>query len=137
MTSSLGTTLHALSRAHRIRLAALLSPHGIHPGQDLLLLAVWAEPGLRQAAIAARLGVEPATVTRMLQRLEKSGLVERRKDPHDGRVSRVHPTQRSRLLEPAVRRAWSQLDETMIGVLGHDAERLQRLAANATQALDT
>ena len=135
MTAPLGAALHALARAHRTRLGALLAPHGLHPGQDLLLLAVWAEPGLRQSALASRLGVEPATITRMVQRLERSGLVERRGDQHDARVSRVHPTPRSRLLEPAVRRAWSQLDELMIAELGEDADMLQALARMASGSL--
>ncbi len=133
--TGVGHALHAAARAHRARLTALLAPHGIHPGQDLLLLAIWAEPGLRQAALATRLGVEPATVTRMAQRLEKSGLIERRADRHDGRVLRVHPTPRSRLIEPAVRRAWDQLDEMMVGALGSDADRLKRLARTAMAAL--
>ncbi len=133
--TSLGQAVHALARAHRSRLTTLLAPHGIHPGQDQLLFAIWVEPGLRQAALAARLGVEPATVTRMLQRLEKSGLIERRADRHDGRVLRVHPTPRSRLIEPAVRRAWDQLDEMMVEALGGDAGRLQRLARAASVAL--
>ena len=98
-------------------------------------MAVWGEPGMRQGMIANRLGVEPATITRMLQRLEKSGLVERRDDPHDARVFRVHPTPRSRLLEPAVRRAWAQLDEQLSTALGHDAERLLQLATRARTAL--
>jgi DNA-binding MarR family transcriptional regulator len=72
----------------------------------------------------------------MVQRLEKAGLIERRSDPHDARVSRVHPTARSRMIEPAVRHAWAQLDEVMIGVLGQNAERLQRLSTIAAAALD-
>ena len=136
MTAPLGAAIHSVARAHRNRLASLLAPHGIHPGQDLLLLVVWSEPGLRQAALASRLGVEAATVTRMVQRMEKAGLIERRDDPHDARVSRVHPTARSRMIEPAVRHAWAQLDEVMIGALGQNAERLQRLATAAAAALD-
>ena len=132
----LGTTLHTLARTHRARLAALLAPHGVHAGQDLLLLAIWSEPGLRQATLAARLGVEPPTVTRMVQRLERSGLIERRKDPHDARVLRVHPTPRSRLLEGTVRRAWSDVDATLVEALGEaEGERLRRLAEAATAAL--
>lgn len=132
----LGTTLHTLARTHRARLAALLAPHGVHAGQDLLLLAVWSEPGLRQAALAARLGVEPPTVTRMVQRLERSGLIERRRDPHDARVLCVHPTPRSRLLESTVRRAWSDVDARLVAALGDvDGERLRRLAELATRAL--
>jgi DNA-binding MarR family transcriptional regulator len=128
--------LHALARAHRARLGALLAPHGLHAGQDLLLLAVWDAPGLRQAALAEQLGVEPPTVTRMVQRLERGGMIERRVDPHDGRVVLVYPTPRSRLLESTVRRAWTSLDELVIGALGDtDAARLQRLAAAAILAL--
>jgi DNA-binding MarR family transcriptional regulator len=132
----LGTTLHTFARTHRARLAALLAPHGVHAGQDLLLLTVWNEPGLRQAALAARLGVEPPTVTRMVQRLERSGLIERRRDPHDARVLCVHPTPRSRLLESTVRRAWNDVDARLVAALGEDdGERLRRLIEVATRAL--
>ncbi|MEP6591382.1 MAG: MarR family transcriptional regulator [Gemmatimonadota bacterium] len=132
----LGATLQALARSHRARLAALLAPHGVHPGQDLLLLAIWDEPGMRQTTLATRLVVEPPTVTRMVQRLERSGLVERRRDPHDARVLRIHPTPRSRLLEGAVRRAWHDIDDRLIDAMGRDdAERLRRLADSANQLL--
>ncbi|MES2124706.1 MAG: MarR family transcriptional regulator [Gemmatimonadota bacterium] len=135
-STALGLTLQALARSHRAQLAALLAPHGIHAGQDLLLLAVWDEPGLRQSALAARLAVEPPTVTRMVQRLERSGLIERRRDPHDARVWRIHPTPRSRLLEGAVRRAWQEIDARLIAEMGEaDAERLRRLAQQANQLL--
>lgn len=135
-TSALGLSLQALARSHRARLAQLLAPHGVHAGQDLLLLAIWDEPGLRQSALAARLAVEPPTVTRMVQRLERSGLIERRRDPHDARVLRIHPTPRSRLLEGAVRRAWQETDARLISGMGDaDAERLQRLAQLANQLL--
>ncbi len=133
---TLGPTLHTLARAQRARLSALLAPHGLHPGQDLLLLAIWESPGLRQAALAEQLGVEPPTVSRMLQRLERGGMIERRADPHDGRVILVYPTPRSRLLEGTVRRVWTSLDEQLIDALGDaDATRLQRLARAAAAAL--
>jgi MarR family transcriptional regulator, organic hydroperoxide resistance regulator len=133
---TLGPTLHALARAHRARLSALLTPHGLHAGQDLLLLAIWESPGMRQAALAGRLGVEPPTVTRMLQRLERGGMIERRADPHDGRVVLVFPTPRSRMLEGTVRRAWASLDERLIDALGDtDAVKLQKLARAAAIVL--
>jgi len=135
MTTRLGVSIQALARAHRSRLAALLSAHGIHPGQDQLLMAVWTEPGLRQAVLAARLSIEAATVTRMVQRLEKSGLIERRSDRHDARAMCVHPTARSRLLETAVRRAWDQLDDAMQTALGSESDRLQQLLSDASAAL--
>ncbi len=134
---SLGATLHALARVHRARLGALLAPHGLHPGQDLLLLAVWDVPGMRQSALADQLDVEPPTITRMVQRLERGGMVERRPDPVDARAHLVFPTARSRLLESMVRRAWTSLDEMLIDQMGSgDALRLQKLAAAAMRILD-
>lgn len=133
---TLGSRLHALARAHRSRLAALLAPHGLHVGQDSLLLAAWDSPGLSQSALARKLGIEPPTVTRMLQRLERGGMIERRPDPHDARSMLVHPTSRSRLLEGTVRRAWDEVDELLEAALGApDVVRLQRLAATAAAAL--
>ena len=133
---SLAETVLAFSRALRARHGALLAQHGLHPGQDVLLLAVWESPGLRQAELAERLAVEPPTVTRMVRRLERSGLIERRPDPDDGRVVRIHPTARSRMLEMLVRRSWSELDDELVAALGSsDAERLRRLAAEAALAL--
>jgi DNA-binding MarR family transcriptional regulator len=42
--------------------------------------------------LAAAEQVRPATMTRMVQGLEVDGLVRRESDPHDGRVTRLHPT---------------------------------------------
>lgn len=130
MTNSIGTTLQALARAHRARMAQLLAPHGLHAGQDALLMVVWDQPGLRQATLADKLGVERPTVTRMVQRLERAGMIERQADPHDARSMRVLPSARSRLLEPTVRRLWSVLETDMINVIGAaEADRLQRSMA--------
>ena len=128
--------LQACHRAHRARLTALLAPHGLHPGQDTLLALVWAEPGLRQAKLADRLGVEPPTVSRMIARLERGGLIERRRDPHDARLWRIHPTPRSRLLEATVRRSWGELEEAIAVALGPvGTQQLARLLAEASGAL--
>lgn len=120
----------AFARQLRARHAALLAPHGLHPGQDALLMELWREPGLRQADLAARLGVEAPTVTRMVQRLERGGLVDRRPDADDARAMRIHPTPRARLLEAVIRRVWVELDAMLVAAVGRlEAERLGRLAA--------
>jgi DNA-binding MarR family transcriptional regulator len=138
MAPTLTATLHALARAHRQRTADLLAPHGLHAGQDLLLIAVWDAPGLRLSALARQLDVEPPTVTRMVQRLERGGMLERRPDRHDGRAACVFPTARSRLLESTVRRVWTTLEMELTAALGPaDAERLQRLLSVAVAATST
>jgi DNA-binding MarR family transcriptional regulator len=125
-------------RAHRTRLATLLAPHGLHAGQEALLLVVWAQPGLRQAALAERLSVEPPTVSRMLERLERAGLVQRKRDANDGRLWRIHPTPRSRLLEASVRRGTEELDQLVRAALGESgSDQLRRLLLAATEALSS
>lgn len=133
---TLAETVLAFARALRARQGELLAEHGLHPGQDALLLLLWDSPGLRQAELARRLAVEPPTVTRMVRRLERSGLIERRRDPDDARSVRVHPTARSRMLEMMVRRSHAELDATLLAGLGReDAEQLRRLAVEAARYL--
>ena len=134
-TLTAATGMLAFARAVRHRHAAALADLGLHPGQDLLLAELWRHPGSRIGALAERLGVEPPTVTRMVARLERGGLVERRADPDDGRALLVHPTQRSRLLEAGVRRAWTALEEAVAeAVPPAEAERfVGQLAAVAAR----
>ena len=66
--------------------------------------------------LAARLHVQPATITKMIQRMEKAGFVERRSDPEDQRVSRVYLTDVGRSIRNEVKRVWRMLeDETLVG----------------------
>lgn len=58
---------------------------------EFAALAILARmPGLTQRELAERLDVEPITVARLLDRLAARGLVERRPDPRDRRVWRLH-----------------------------------------------
>ncbi|MEO8479456.1 MAG: MarR family transcriptional regulator [Gemmatimonadota bacterium] len=135
-THRLTAALVSLGRTVRARQGELLQPHGLHPGQDALLLEVWREPGLNQSSLAHRLGIESPTVTRMVARLERVGLLERRRDPDDARCMRIHPTPRSRLLEAAVKRVWEELGEDLArGIGADDAAELTSLAERAGLAV--
>ncbi len=48
------------------------------------------QPGLSQNELAALVEVEPITVARLIDRLQARGFVERRADPSDRRVWRLH-----------------------------------------------
>ena len=64
--------------------------HGLTRAQWVILARVEVAPGLSQRELAAILEVEPITVGRLVDRLEERGLVERRPDPLDRRVWRLH-----------------------------------------------
>lgn len=107
---SVGFALAQLCKAHRYAVDMALREHQLRAGQEMLLLQLWASDGIPQAQLAEALRVEPPTVTKMLQRMEGEGLVERSPDPEDARISRVFLTARARALEPMVCAAWAQVE---------------------------
>jgi MarR family transcriptional regulator, organic hydroperoxide resistance regulator len=81
--------------------------------------------------------VEPPTVTRMLRRLEKCGLVERRQDPRDARSLRIYLTEEGRSLEEAVARCWEKVEEkTFAGMSVGERRTFQRLLTKVRANLD-
>ncbi len=65
---------------------------GMTRAQWLILFRLRSRPGLTQRELAVLLEVEPISVGRLVDRLAARGLVERRADPADRRVWRLHLT---------------------------------------------
>ena len=63
---------------------------GMSRAQWVILMRLDRQPGLSQKELAEMLEVEPITVARLADRLEARGLLERRADPNDRRVWRLH-----------------------------------------------
>lgn len=125
---TVGFALAKTCKGHRANVGGLLAEVGLHVGQDMVLIELWQDDGLRGGALAWRLGVEPPTVTKMLRRLEGSGLVERRPDPADARSFRVYLTEKGRDLEEPVARLWERAqDRTLAGLDAEERETLRRL----------
>lgn len=82
-------------------------------------------PGCNQAQLAERLEVQPITLTRLLDKLEKSGWVQRRADAKDRRVRRLFLTKK---VQPIIKRMVS-LGEGLI------EEMLQDIALPARKSL--
>lgn len=74
--------------------------HGLTLGEYDVMLRLARVPGyaLRMSDLADRVMLSPSGLTRLVDRLEKRGLVERRPDPDDGRVAlaRLTPDGRRR-----------------------------------------
>lgn len=73
-----------------------LSSIGVHPGQLPMIRLLGNHEGLSQKEIAKYLKTKPPTVTVSLRRMESVGLIERRPDAKDGRVSRIYLSVRGR-----------------------------------------
>ena len=109
---------------------------GLRVGQDMLLSRLWREDGLTQSELVERLGVEPATVSKVLSRMEGTGLVARRRDPRDARSSRVHLTERGRSLREPAYGVWEEAEERMLeGFSPEERALLRRLLARVRENL--
>jgi MarR family transcriptional regulator for hemolysin len=64
--------------------------HSMTRAQWIILSRLDRQPGMSQNEMAAICEVEPITVARLVDRLEARGLVERRADPSDRRIKRLH-----------------------------------------------
>lgn len=111
----LDSLLAQVCRLHHARAYTLLEALGLYHGQPPMLRALWEQEGLTHGALAARLHVQPATITKMVKRMEKAGFVERRPDPLDQRVSRVYLTDAGRAVQTEVKQVWRTLEEETFG----------------------
>jgi DNA-binding MarR family transcriptional regulator len=98
---------------HR-RMHQLLDALGLYKGQPSMLRALWAEDGMTHSELAEQLDRCPATISKMVQRMEKAGFVERRSDPSDERLSRVYLTPAGRDIKAAVEEVWGAFEEQVV-----------------------
>ncbi|ADL08410.1 MarR family winged helix-turn-helix transcriptional regulator [Thermosediminibacter oceani] len=94
--NSLYSLFLKVSRLHYLMTRELLEKINIYPGQPPLLLILYKHGGQSQRELAERLKVKPATITVMLNRIEKAGLIVRKQDDNDQRISRVYITEKGR-----------------------------------------
>lgn len=87
-----GFLLHDVARYFRYRFDERARGLGVTRPQWRALLTLARLDGPSQSELAEELEVERITLCRMVDRLAESGLVERRADPNDRRVWRLHLT---------------------------------------------
>jgi MarR family transcriptional regulator for hemolysin len=72
------------------------SQFGVTRAQWAVLVRLDRFEGLKQSELAEMLDLQPITLTRLLDRLCDSGLIERRSDPNDRRAKRLFLTAAAR-----------------------------------------
>jgi len=82
----------------------------VRPSYGSVLLPLYEEDGLRMGELARRARLSKQTMTDMIRRLERDGLVERRPDPSDARASLIFSTPSSRRFKPVAAATLRDLD---------------------------
>jgi len=103
-----------------------LAPHGVTPVQYALLKVLWERDDQSGVEIGGRLQLDSATITGVLDRLERAGFVARRADPRDRRVNRIVLTAQGRAAQAGLDREMAALNAAWFGRLSTgDADRLR------------
>src|SRR3982751_6099000 len=131
----IGETAHALRRAFDRRAVGL----GVTRAQWKVLFKLTRTPELRQIELADMLEIEPITLTRIIDRLEEAGLVERARDPADRRAWRLHVTAKAQplieklhlLADEMIADAFSGIDPSDIAIARAVLERVRENASKA------
>src|SRR5260221_3653807 len=115
-------------KMHRKLAETGLNDFGLHVGQELILLWLDEQDGMTQSELADVLRIEAATVTKVLHRMEAAGLIDRRQDSSDARVSRVYLKPKSRQLIEPLRGLWAEVEQkTIKGLSEPEVMLLRRL----------
>jgi MarR family transcriptional regulator, organic hydroperoxide resistance regulator len=106
---------------------------GLTYPQYLVLSVLWEGDDQTITGIAARLDLEPSTITPLVKRLEQAGHVTRQRNPADERQVRVLLTDQGR----ALRAETKALSDAMYGKAGMTAEDLADLNERIKALRDT
>ncbi len=128
LDSDMVSLLGQVCRLEHARSHELLEELGLYRGQHRILRALWKQDGLTQTELSKHSHVRPATMSTTIQRMEAAGLVERRHDAEDQRVSCVYLTEKGRALQEDVEQVWNRIEEeTFVDFTPEERMLLRRL----------
>jgi DNA-binding MarR family transcriptional regulator len=120
-----------LSKAYQRSWAILreeIETYDLTPPQFALLAFLWQQDGQTQVELSEKGQIDRTTVGGLIDRLQKTGLVERRPHPRDRRAHMIHLTERGRELEtPLCACAGRSLEKFTTGLSTQEVNELRRM----------
>ncbi|MBN8961433.1 MAG: MarR family transcriptional regulator [Rhizobiales bacterium] len=134
--------LFEVQRLLRLYADKQASQYGLTRTQWAVLAKVNRTEGLKQAEIAEMLEIQPITLTRLIDKLCSSGLLERRSDATDRRINRLYLTKAARPLMAKLAALRSEVVATACTGFSHTevhrlVEQLETIKDNVRDALQT
>ena len=103
------------------------------PSYAFLLMIINDKPSIQPKEISTKMMLSPSTVTRLIEKMETRGFVERKVI---GKNTEVYPTQKSLELNIKIKQAWVNLFSRYILILGEkESQDLTAAIYNATLKL--
>lgn len=124
--------LARFARSYRSLSAAFMRQIDIPRTQAIVLHRLFIQEGMTQSEIAQLLGVQGATITGILQRMEEAGFISRHRDPDDNRLVRICLTDLGRDKERLITQQTGKLEKAIFSAFeDHERAQLRRYLARA------
>jgi DNA-binding MarR family transcriptional regulator len=134
LPSDVNWLLHRAAQRFGDALEVEAKRHGVGLRGQLVLSALVIESGRTQLALGADLSLDKTTLTTVLDKLERDGLVRRRPDPADRRVRIPEVTEAGVALQRTVASAIGEVESDMLGCL--DTGEQKALEAALRRVID-
>ncbi|MCS7202335.1 MAG: MarR family transcriptional regulator [Dictyoglomus sp.] len=122
--NSLYSLFKEVIKEHFIRREKLLSGIKLYRGQAPVLLLLQEKEGLIQKDIVRELKIKPSTVTLILRRMERRGLIRKEKDKEDKRYSRIYLTNEGKKFISNLREVFNILEKECFMNFSEDEKEL-------------
>jgi DNA-binding MarR family transcriptional regulator len=122
-SSTIGYLIADLSRLYGRVFDRRAAHLGLTRVQWRALKRIHQAEGITQTALADLMDMEPIAVGRVIDRLQKAGFVERRSDPNDRRVWRLHLSSQSTQIMDAIEQVSAGVREDSVAAV--DPDQLQ------------
>lgn len=101
-----------------------VAPYGLTTTQFFLLTALYEEDGIFISVLARKVALDKATLTGMLDRLERDGLTERRADPEDRRAIRIHLKEKAERLRDELTELYHENNGMFLALLDEEEKKV-------------
>ena len=126
----IGYTITDVARLLRTVFERRVRQLGLTRAQWVTIARLYRRPGLSQSEVADLLEIEKATAGRLIDRMEAKGWIERRADPLDRRVNRLHLTHEAERMHALI---WPIAEATVDDALGDLSETERRTFSRTMQ----
>ncbi|HWL89131.1 MAG TPA: MarR family transcriptional regulator [Polyangiaceae bacterium] len=121
--AKIGSKLIQVTRRHLLLATELLKAIGLVPPQEVVLMRLWDCGACSHTEMVRFFGRDRSTITKTLQAMERTGLLEKRPSETDGRAIVITLTDRGKALHPEVVAIWARLERRTVAGLSEHQER--------------
>ncbi len=104
------------------RVASMTASHKLQSGARRVLACLAVRDGVTQLDLIRATHLKAPTISLIVQKMEHDGLISRRTDDLDMRLTRVHLTEKGKAVNDDIRRAVAEVEDTVMTDLS-DAEK--------------